>query len=264
MKNKQLVIAITGATSGIGKTTADYLVKQGHIVYSLSRRVYPDNEIKYLSCDITNDEQIVSALNTIITNEGKLDVLINNAGMGISGAIEYQDENDIKKIMDVNLKGTISMTKYAIPYLRDTKGKIINIGSIAGELAIPFQTMYSVTKSAIHIFSCAIANEVRPFGIKVTCVMPGDTTTSFTENRKKENKNDYYETRIINSIKRMENDEKNGDDPIKVSKVIYRCILKKNPPLKKAVDKKYAFLLFIRRFLGEKLINRILYSMYGK
>ncbi len=264
MKFKQLVVAITGATSGIGKETAKYFKERGHIVYSLSIDVLNDQDIKYLICDVTNEEQVKEAFSKIKENEGRLDVLINNAGIGISGALEYQEKKDIEKIIDVNLIGAITCSKYAIPLLRETKGKIINLGSIAGELAIPFQTMYSITKSGISMLTHALYNELRPFNIKVTCVMPGDTATGFTDHRHKEEKNDFYQDRIQNSVKRMEHDERHGDAPIKVSKTIYNCVLKKNPPIMKAVDKKYAFLLFIRRFLSDKLVEKILYSLYGK
>lgn len=242
--NRKLVIAITGATSGIGKATAEFLTSKGYIVYSLSRRVFENEKIRYLKCDVCNAQSISDAFKQIILEEKVLDVVINNAGIGISGALEYQEESEIDKIISVNLKGVINVCKLAIPYLRKSKGKIINIGSIAGELGIPFQTMYSVTKSGIHILTSALANEVRPFGIKVTCVMPGDTKTSFTDNRNKNNKSDYYEDRIDKSLKRMENDEKNGVSPLKVSKVIYKCINKKNPPLKIAVDKKIQIFTF--------------------
>lgn len=260
-----MVIIITGGTSGIGKETANLLASKGNIVYSLSRHIKDDeNNIHYIKCDVTKVEDVNNAINCIITKEKQIDCLINNAGIGISGALEYQSEEDINNILEVNLKGMIRLTQKVIPFLRETKGKIINIGSIAGELAIPFQTMYSVTKSGVSIFSEALYNELKPFKIKVTCVMPGDTKTSFTENRKKEDNNNLYNERISNSIKRMENDEKNGVLPIKVAKVICKCIYSKKPPIKVSVGFPYKLFMFLKRLLPNRLINYVLYNMYAK
>jgi short-subunit dehydrogenase len=266
LKNEEekKVIIVTGGTSGIGEACTELFASKNYQVYSLSRHPKESTKITYLSCDITQKCDREEAIKKIILQTGRIDCLINNAGMGISGAMEYQDSLDIETIVNVNLIGTIEMTKLVLPYLKKTKGKIINIGSIAGELAIPFQTMYSVTKSAIHSFTMSLANEVRPLKIKVSCVMPGDTKTGFTAARKKENKSNDYEERITKSVTRMEKDETNGDTPQKVAEVIYRVFQKKNPPVKVAVDKKYAFLLFVKRFLSNRLINWILYQMYAK
>lgn len=259
-----MVIIITGATSGLGKATAEYLSKLGHTIYSFSRRIGNDGNIKYLSCDIGNTADIKKSIERVIINEGRIDCLINNAGFGISGSFENNSVESIKNITNVNLIGTLEMCKECLPHLRKTKGRIINISSIAGVLPIPFQTMYSVTKSAIVTFSQSLANELKPFGVKVSCLLPGDFKTDFTNNRKKEKESEEYKIRVDRSISKMEKDEINGMNPEKIAKKIAKLINKKNPPLITTIGFQYKLFLFLNRILPTRLVNFVLYNMYGK
>lgn len=259
-----MIVVITGATSGIGEATALYLENKGYTIYSVARTIKDEPNINYVQADLTKPNQVAAAIDHIIKVAGRIDVLINNAGMGTSGAMEYQPSSAIDKIIDVNIKGMITITNLVIPYLRESQGRIINIGSIAGELPIPFQTMYSLTKSAVHSYSLALANELKPFKIKVTCVMPGDTKTNFTKNREKIDTNQLYNERIERSVSRMEKDEANGCSPVIISRVIYRSLKKKNPPLKIAVGFTYKLFLFLNRILPTRFVNYILYQMYSK
>lgn len=256
-------IVITGGTSGIGEATAVHLLKKGHTVYSISRRAGNISGINYLKADVTDRASLELAFNQI-ANDGGIDVLINNVGIGISGAFEFHQFEHIDQIIDVNLKGLINASKLCLPFLRKSKGKLINVGSVAGELAIPFQSMYSALKSAVHNFTFSLANELKPTGVKVCCVMPGDTKTKFTKNRIKNCDDGLYSQRAKRSVEKMEKDEQKGAHPIKVAKVIEKCIKKKNPPLKVAVGFGYKFLLFLSRFLPHKLVNYVLYGIYAK
>lgn len=256
------VVVITGASSGIGKVCAEYLHKMGYTVYGLNRSEIESDTIKYIKCDVTNEEDVINAFNSI--NED-IYAVINNAGIGISGAIEYTTQEDFDKIFAVNVKGVFNVCKHAIPRLRKTKGKIINIGSVAGELTIPFQTFYSMTKTAVYTFTEGLRMELRPFGITATTVLPGDTKSNFVINRKKTDVIDeVYKDRIIRSIARMEKDEKNGKDPITVAKVIHKVLKKKNPPLKVTVGFEYKLFVFLKRIFPVRFVNYILYKMYGK
>ena len=260
-----MVIVITGGSSGIGLETAKlYAQDTSNKVYVLNRRQVDTNNFTSISCDITKEEQIKKAIETIAKNEGKIDLLINNAGMGISGAIEYHSDEEIKKIIDVNIVGLISVTRHCIPYLKESKGKIINISSVAGPISIPFQTMYSVTKSAVLTFSNGLRNELRPFGVRVTSILPGDTKTGFTNAREKSKDNGEYGDRITRSVKRMEKDEQNGVSPIKVAKKILKVGKKKNPNTYYVVGSSYKLLVFLSRVLPKRLVNHIIYQIYGK
>lgn len=263
---KKQIIVITGASSGIGKVTAAYLSQAGNTVYGLSRSKGDVESVNYLPTDITKKQEVEIALKSIYEKEGRIDVIINNAGLGVSGAIEYASDEEYQRIFDLNIKGLINTTQIAIPYLRMSQGRIINIGSVAGVHTIPFQAYYSMTKAAVGVFSEALRMELRPFKIKVTTVLPGDTKTNFTKNRSQPRitEDEIYHKRIINSIKKMEKDEQNGVPPIKVAKVIRKVINKKNPPVSITVGFNYKLFVFLKRLLPNRLVNYILYSMYGR
>ncbi|MCK9536680.1 MAG: SDR family NAD(P)-dependent oxidoreductase [Bacilli bacterium] len=259
MKTK--VIVITGASSGIGFTTGEYLAAKGYKVYGFSRRKRENSAINYIACDVTDKKQVKAAFEQI--NED-IYAVINNAGIGISGPVEYAAAEDIQKIIDVNIIGVINVCQIAIPYLRKSKGKIINIGSVAGDLIIPFQTFYSITKAAVHALTQGLNMELKPFGIKAITVLPGDTKTSFTANRYKNVVQDeIYKERVKKSVLKMEKDEQEGKDPVTVSKVIYRVLKKKNPPLKVTVGVEYKALVFLKRLLPLKFVNSVIYHIYG-
>lgn len=136
--------------------------------------------------------------------------MINNAGMGISGSVENTSERDFDSISDVNFKGTYNCIRFGLPLLRQSKGRLVNVSSVAGAIAIPYQAFYSATKAAVLSLSDALRNEVRPFGVKVLAVLPGDVKTCFTESRRKNADEGVYAAYAENSVKVMEKDEQQG------------------------------------------------------
>jgi short-subunit dehydrogenase len=261
------VVLITGASSGIGFVTANYLTQKGFKVYGFSRKA-PTKAytFEFIAGDVTSPDSIKSAIDSIVKIEGRLDIVINNAGMGISGASEHSTKEEINKIFAVNVFGTFEVCKKSIPELRKTKGQIINIGSVASELNIPFQSYYSATKASVQAFSTALRSELKPFGIRVSTVLPGDTKTNFTANRQKSKieADEHYGERIKNSLKVMEKDEESGMPAASVSKVIYKLIKAKNPSSVKTVGLKYKFFVFLKRILPSRLVNYIIYKIYAK
>ena len=257
------VVIITGASSGIGLATAKLFAMKGYTVYGISRNVYKSSLFDSYACDVTDKEGMAQVLEEVYQKEGRIDILINNAGIGISGAIEYLTEQDFDKIFDVNVKGVILTSSLAIPYLRETKGKIINTSSVASVVPIPYQACYSATKSAVESFSFALSQEVKSQGIKVTCVRPGDTKTGFTQNRvKTEVENDVYGKRITNSVKKMEKDETHGKSPLTVAKVMLKVAKRKNPPLVCTVGFLYKCASVLAKLLPHRLINFIVGKLY--
>lgn len=257
------VIVITGASSGIGHASAKMLQEQGNIVYNLSRRETPD--FKSIKTDITNIDEVKASIRTIIINEGRIDVLINNAGMGISGAIENTEISAVEKLFAVNFFGAFNVTKEVLPIMRNQKwGTIINISSAASKFPLPFQAFYSASKAAISSFSDALRLEVKPFNIKVCAIMPGDVKTDFTNSRVKNKIDDpVYQSRINRSVSMMEKDEQSGMLPSEIAKKIIKVINKKNPPPYTTPGIKYAFLVFLVRFLPYRVILFLLGKMYG-
>ena len=262
IKDKKVVI-ITGASSGIGLATANYLVDKGYVVYGVSNKDFQSDKFEHLVANVCDNQRMSEVFEYVYKKEKQIDVLINNAGIGISGAIEYIKKEDLDTIFEINIKAIISSCSLIIPYLRESKGKIINTSSVAGVFSIPFQACYSATKSAIESFSLALANEVKKQGIKVTCIRPGDTKTGFTAARiKTEVENDVYGKKITKSVQKMEKDEQNGDSPLKVAKVMAKVIKRKNPPYVVTVDFIYKFLSVLSKILPLKFVNYIVGKMY--
>ncbi len=257
------VVVITGATAGIGKETADYFIKKGHTVYSLARRKVEG--INCISTDVTDREAVASAFKQIIAKEGKIDIVINNAGFGISGSIEDTSIEDAKRIFDVNFFGMLNGVQEAVPYLRKFGGgTIVNISSVAAPLSIPFQGFYSASKAAVSSLSEALRIEVAPFNIRVTCILPGDVKTDFTAKRIKNSvDNPAYGDRIARSVAVMEHDEQNGMPPIMIAKGIYKLALSKNPPVYKVGGKKYKVFVLLSKLLPKRLVSFVVGKLYG-
>ena len=180
------VAVVTGASSGIGRCTAIALRDMGCKVYDLSRRNIPIDNVTHIKTDITVESDVLSAAKTIIDAEGRIDILINCAGFGISGAVEFTTTQEAKKQFEVNFFGAVTVTRAFLPYMREQhSGRIVNISSVAAVAHIPFQTYYSASKAAIESYTSCLDNEVKPFGVRVTAVEPGDICTEFTGAREK-------------------------------------------------------------------------------
>jgi short-subunit dehydrogenase len=259
------VIVITGHSEGIGQATAKILHNLGHTVYGLSRQVKKEIPYQSFSVDITNESEVSEAIKTIISKEGRIDVLINNAGMGISGALENTSLEDARMLFDVNFFGSVSLMKQVIPHMRDQSfGKIINISSLASAFPLPFQAFYSASKAALTNLSLALYNEVSPFNIDICVLLPGDIKTSFTRARKK-NSNDHtaYNNRVSQSIATMEKDEQNGMSPDVIGHYISKMISKKRMPKVVTLGFKYTWMLRLEKLLPTSIVIKIIGALYG-
>ncbi|MBD3589692.1 SDR family oxidoreductase [Bacteroides sp. GM023] len=234
------IILITGASSGFGKFTAQMLSEQGHIVYGTSRKPSENmNNVKMLVVDVTSPLSIRQAVEQIISEQGRIDVLINNAGIGIGGALELATEDEVSKQMNTNFFGVVNMCREVLPAMRKArKGKIINISSIGGVMGIPYQGFYSASKFAVEGYSETLALEVHPFHIKVCLVEPGDFNTGFTDNRNISEQTrldaDYRES-FLKSLEIIEKEERNGCHPRKLAAAICKIVARKNPPFRTKV-----------------------------
>lgn len=267
MKNKLKgkVAVITGASSGIGYSIAKYFAKNGIIVYDISRTTRQHAEIKgAYSCNVNDSEKVDEILKDIFAKEKHIDIFVNNAGFGIAGAIENAKPENIYAITNTNLAAVMTLCGKAIKYLKASGGgNIINISSVGGVIPLPVQAAYSATKAGVEIFSRALANEVKPYKIKVTAILPGDTKTSFTSSRIIDSGGSKVEQeKIAKSIKKVEKDEQTGKSPDTVGKAALKILKKKNPPLRKTVGFLYKCAVFLPRILPTKLVNFIVRKLY--
>ncbi|HCS74732.1 MAG TPA: hypothetical protein DIW17_12765 [Clostridiales bacterium] len=273
------VVLLTGASSGIGKLTAEHLAELGCRVYGTSRKgmngtiVFPNDGsqtanqgfIKMVQLDVCDDLSVQNAVDYVMQEEGCINVLINNAGFGISGAIEETSEKEAFSQFNTNFFGMHRMCRKVLPIMREQKkGLIINIGSVAGTFPIPYQSMYSASKAAMKSYTEALRMEVRDFGVRAVIIEPGDTQTGFTDNR-------YYSLESENtaypkgkaSIEKMIQDERNGDNPIGVAQTIGRLLNKKNPPARITIGIVYKVFTQLKRILPNRLVGFVLGKMYG-
>ena len=260
------VVFVTGGSSGIGKAAAEALRDMGCTVYEGSRRESSLPGIVHLTLDVTEEASAVHAVREVLAREGNIDILINCAGSGISGAVEFTEADAVRRQMDVNFMGTVNVTKAVLPLMRTAgSGRIVNISSAAAEFPIPFQAYYSASKAAVNAYSMALANEVRPFGITVTAVQPGDIRTGFTASRAKSvTGDDVYNGRISRSIAVMERDEQNGMDPALAGKWIGKIALRKRGKPICTLGFSYQCLCFLRKILPAAVVNRLIGLIYAK
>lgn len=260
------VAIVTGGSSGIGRCTATALARSGCVVYELSRRDIPLKGVKHLNTDVTDETSVIAAINQIAQEQGKIDIVVNCAGFGISGAVEFTELLDAKRQFDVNFFGMVNVNKAVLPYMRrNGGGRIVNISSVAAVAHIPFQTYYSASKAAIESYTCCLANEVKPFGISVTCVQPGDIATGFTDARRKSAAgDDIYNGRISRSVAGMEKDEQNGMRPETAGKYIAKIAIRKNVKPIYTLGVGYKCLSVLCKILPCRLRNWIVGMLYNQ
>jgi len=222
-------VLITGASSGLGKATAEYLSQNGFDVIGTSRK--PEkvkSTIELLTLDVSDKTSVEKAVASFIKKKGKIDVLVNNAGYGLSGPIEETSIEEAKAQFDVNFFGAVLMTQAVLPHMRaNSGGIIINISSMGGLTGMPYQAFYSASKFALEGFTEALRIETRASNIRVMNINPGDYKTSCTQNRiiVKGLTNTYRE-QFETALSIYEHDEQNGADPTKVAHLVERLIRK--------------------------------------
>lgn len=262
-----MIVLITGITSGFGKAMAEKLSAEGHKVYGTHRKA---NEfipgVTYLTADVRNEDSVKAAVEKVIGEEGRIDVFINNAGMGVGGPLELTPIADAQKQMDVNFMGMVRFLHYVLPEMRKRRhGHIICFSSIGGLMGLPFQGMYSASKYAIEGYCEALRMEVKCFGIEVTVINPGDFATSFTAQRKKvdaEAGKTYPQ--YAAAMESIERDENGGLKPDFLAKKISRIIRKRKPAHRYVIatfEQKLSIL--IKALVPGRVYDAILSSYYG-
>lgn len=259
------VAIVTGGTSGIGKATALALHKAGYTVYEFSRRAEGIAPLCHISVDITDEPAVRAAVAQVIQEAGHIDVLVNNAGFGISGAVEFTDTAEAQRLFDVNFFGMVRMNRAVVPLMRaQGHGRIVNLSSVAAPIAIPFQAYYSATKAAVNAYTAALANELRPFGVSVCAVQPGDIKTGFTAAREKVVAgDDVYQGRISRSVGRMEHDEQTGMDPSVAGRFIARVAQRKTVAPVYTIGASYKLFTFLARILPGRFLNYLVGLLYA-
>lgn len=263
------VVLITGGSSGIGKTLCEYLHDKGYTVYGTSRnpQSVEQTKIPLIALDVRSRESINQAVKTLIEKEGKIDVLINNAGVGITGPLEETPIDEIQNNFHTNVFGPLELIQTVLPYMREKKsGMIVNITSIAGYMGLPYRGAYSSSKAAFEIISETLSMEVAPFGIKVCTVAPGDFATDIASRRYHapfDEKSPYAEI-YKHQLDTMDTHVNEGEDPIKMALVIHKILETNQPKLHYKVGSfLQVFSIVLKRILPDRIYENMLKKHYG-
>ena len=262
------VVLITGGSSGIGKSVGDFLIDKGYIVYGTSRfpDTYPETKFPLLKLDITDIESIRSCVTELISKTNKIDVLINNAGAGITGPLEETPITEMKHNFDTNFFGPIQMINVVLPSMRaQNTGLVINITSIAGYMGLPFRGIYSATKGALELITEAYRMELKDFNIKMSNIAPGDFNTNIAAGRYHTPvlENSHYKTAYSKTLKLMNSHLDSGEDPLLMAKAVYKVINSKNPMIHYKVGAFFQkFSVVLKRVLPDILFESLLRLFY--
>lgn len=262
------VVLITGGSSGIGKSIGEFLHQKGFIVYGTSRN--PDqisnSTFPLVALDVRDASSIQAAVTKILSETGRLDIVINNAGVGITGPLEEIPMEEIKNNFETNFFGPIELMKAVLPQMRSQKsGLIINITSIAGYMGLPYRSVYSASKGALELITEALRMEVKSFGIQITNVAPGDFATNIAAGRFHAPviKNSAYENVYGNVLKMMNEHVDSGNNPNEMAQAVYQIIQKSNPKIHYKVGAfMQKFSIVLKRILPDKVYEKMLMNHY--
>jgi NAD(P)-dependent dehydrogenase (short-subunit alcohol dehydrogenase family) len=262
------VVLITGGSSGIGKSIGEFLYQKGFSVYGTSRNPenISDSVFPLVALDVRNANSIQLAVATIIKEKGHLDIVINNAGVGITGPLEEIPMEEIKNNFETNLFGPIEVMKAVLPQMRSQKsGLIINITSIAGYMGLPYRSVYSASKGALELITEALRMEVKSFGVQITNVAPGDFATNIAAGRFHAPviKNSAYEKIYGEVLSTMNEHVDRGSNPNEMAEAVYQIILEKNPRIHYKVGAfMQKFSIALKRVLPDKVYEKMLMNHY--
>ncbi len=229
----QRVILVTGASSGIGWACATYLRQRGHVVYGASRHLRAGASFATLRMDVTDEQSVQDGVKAIVQQAGRLDVVINSAGIGYAGAVEDHSVAEAQEQLNTDFFGAFRVCRAALPVMREQRsGCLVNIGSIGGMVGIPFQGLYSAAEFALIGLTEALRLEARSFGVHVTLIRTGDAHTEFTAHRRHTQATEngsVYAGKFRTALRIQEADERNGIAPLKVAQVAEKVISSRSP-----------------------------------
>jgi NAD(P)-dependent dehydrogenase (short-subunit alcohol dehydrogenase family) len=260
MTTQKPVALVTGASSGIGEATANKLAAAGYKVYGTSRRGGQAGKRPFpmLALDVTDDASVAAAVDELLQREGRIDLLVNNAGFGVAPAgAEESSIEQAKAILDTNFLGIVRMTRAIVPHMRQQgSGRIINIGSILGVIPVPYAALYVASKHAVEGYSEALDQELRTRGIRVTVIEPAYTRTQFDVNNvEPDAKLEEYQNVRTHLAKVVGQAMLNGDDPEVVAEVVLRVARTERPKLRYTAGKAARRLQLLRRFAPASLMD---------
>jgi NAD(P)-dependent dehydrogenase (short-subunit alcohol dehydrogenase family) len=256
-------VLVTGGSSGMGKETAKKLLDEGHTVYAAARRLEKMQDlaelgVTVLAMDITKDEEIVAVVDRIAAEQGGIDVLVNNAGFGMYGAMEDTETADARYQFEVNLFGAARLTQLALPYMRERgAGKIVNVSSMGGKIYTPLGSWYHASKHALEAWSDCLRIELAPFGIDVIIIEPGAIETEFGAVMAGPMLERSGESAYRDLAQAIAKASMTGSPPTLIAELIVKAIKARRPRTRYVAGKYARPLMMTRRLLGDRVFDRV-------
>jgi NAD(P)-dependent dehydrogenase (short-subunit alcohol dehydrogenase family) len=270
MSDTARVVLVTGASSGIGQACARHLAGRGWRVFGTSRRADDgarDAGVEMLRMDVDRDDSVDSAVRTLLERAGRIDAVVNNAGWALAGAVEDTPAARAMAQLETNFAGAWRVCRAVLPAMRAAgRGHIVNVGSIGGRVGLPFQAAYSASKFALAGFSEALSGEVRPFGIRVVLIEPGNYRTGITASRAvAPDAGGAYADRFARALSVIERDEERGADPAEVARLVERVLNTRAPRLRYLAGPAAERLAAAagKSLLPGRLFERLILRLYG-
>ncbi len=257
---KVKIALVTGASSGIGEATAERLAKAGYKVYGTSRRGAQAGRRSFemLALDVTSDESVEAAVGEVVRRDGRIDLLVNNAGFGVAPAgAEESSLDQARSIFDTNFFGLVRMTRAVVPHMRrQGSGRIINIGSVLGFLPMPYGALYAATKHAVEGYSESLDHELRTRGIRVSVIEPAYTKTPFDANfMEPDEKLDEYRAARAGVSKRVNEVMATAEAPGVVAETVLKAAGAAHPKIRYTAGRLANRLRWLRRFAPAGMVD---------
>jgi NAD(P)-dependent dehydrogenase (short-subunit alcohol dehydrogenase family) len=256
------VAIVTGASGGIGEATARALQTAGYRVFGTYRRPPATRlaGVEYVACDVTGDEAVQTAVGQVLAKAGRVDLLVNNAGVGLIAGAEESSLEQAKSLFDVNLFGVFRMTKAVLPTMRrQGSGRIVNISSVMGLIPAPFMALYAASKHALEGYSESLDHEIRATGVRVVLVEPAYTRTSFEGNvYQADQQLDFYQSARTNAEGVLRNEMKTADTPELVANAVVKAATEVNPNRRYAAGRMARQVSLLRRFVPASAFDKSL------
>ncbi len=248
---------VVGGSSGIGRETALKLLSKGYRVFNVSRTPFKGDRIKSFSADAALEGEIARAVKSVGEEAGAIDLFVYSAGFSMAAPIEYARSGDYRYLFEVNYFGAVEALRAAAPFLKRRGGRAILVGSLGGDMPIPYDSFYSSSKAALSMLAREADMELRPHGVRVSALLPAGTATDFTYNRRvySEEESLSYSPSVKKASAALANMEQGGMSPSLVAEAVLKLASKRNPPPVSAVSGKYNFLRYVNKMLPERVTD---------
>jgi NAD(P)-dependent dehydrogenase (short-subunit alcohol dehydrogenase family) len=271
MSEAQRIVLVTGASSGIGQSCARLFAARGQRVFGTSRR--PDGHelegVEMVAMDVTSDDSVARGVEAVLAAAGHIDVVVNNAGFGLAGSVEDTSLAEAQRQFDTNFFGVLRVCKAVLPSMRARgRGLIINVGSLGGLVGLPYQGLYSASKFALEGLTESLRHELRPFGVQVTIVEPGDIVTPITDNRvfaeAAATPSSPYKASFATALQIIEREERGGASAASVAELVVRVASEREPAIRYTVGRlSQRSSAWGKRWFPASVFENIIRSYYG-